>query len=106
MEKESSKSLTEIQDPLTDAHILLASMFEGHTDGFTNWKKFKKWAGGKRPQQFMGFLNGFPALYERAILWSSTPRPLAPPKENLIDFTIDDIKPSAPTPIPIQHTGG
>lgn len=98
-----------MQDPLSDAHILLASIFEGHTDGFTNWKKFKKWAmGAKRPHQFIGFINGFPTLYERAILWSSSsPRITGPPKENLIDFTIDDIKPTpAPTPIPIQHTGG
>ena len=56
----------------------------------------------------MGFLNGFPMLYERAILWSTaapqapgpvTVRPITPTAvgaartDTLIDFTIDDTKP-------------
>jgi hypothetical protein len=89
-------------------------MFEGHHDGYTNWKKFKKWAqGSKRPREFVGFLNGFPMLYERAILWSAaplrtnTPTTVAvagvPRTNNLIDFTIEDatkpVQPAAPVPV-------
>eukprot|EP00026_Physarum_polycephalum_P002907 Phypoly_transcript_02916.p1 GENE.Phypoly_transcript_02916~~Phypoly_transcript_02916.p1 ORF type:complete len:851 (+),score=199.49 Phypoly_transcript_02916:105-2555(+) len=98
-------------DPLADANVLLASIFEGHNDGFTNWKKFKKWAqGSKRPREFVGFLNGFPMLYERAILWSTatpmrstTPTVAGAPKsDNLIDFTIEDAtKPVQPAPTPV-----
>jgi hypothetical protein len=79
-------------------------MFDGHTDGHTNWKKFKKWAlSSKRPSQFQGFMNGFPYLYERAILWTtatplrSTIHPVASTTvktDNLIDFTIEDTTPT------------
>lgn len=78
-----------------DAQVLLSSIFDGHGDGFINWKKFKKWAtGSKRPPQFVGLLNWFPLLYERAILYSSAPPLLTPvgANTNLIDFSFDDLK--------------